>query len=84
MRNVPGRTCVASPPSRPYRPQTNGKVERFHRILIEEWAYIRPWDSETQRADAYVGFIHFYNHHGALGWSTPISIIQDNLPEEHT
>jgi transposase InsO family protein len=84
MRNVPGRTCVASPPSRPYRPQTNGKVERFHRILVEEWAYIRPWRSETQRADAYVGFIHFYNHHGALGWSTPISIIQDNLPEEHT
>ncbi len=73
--------------TRPYRPQTNGKVERFHRILLEEWAYIRPWRSETQRADAYDGFIHFYNHHrahGALGWSTPISIIQDNLPEEHT
>jgi hypothetical protein len=32
-------------------------------------------------------FIHFYNHHrahGALGWSTPSGIIQDNLPEEHT
>ena len=29
--------------TRPYRPQTNGKVERFHRILLEEWAYIRPW-----------------------------------------
>ena len=72
--------------TRPYRPQTNGKVERFHRILLEEWAYIRPWRSETQRADAYVGFIHFYNHHrahGALQWDTPISIIQDNLPEEH-
>ena len=73
--------------TRPYRPQTNGKVERFHRILLEEWAYIRPWRSETQRADAYIGFIHFYNHHrahGALGWDTPISIIQDNLPEEHS
>ena len=73
--------------TRPYRPQTNGKVERFHRILLEEWAYIRPWRSETQRADTYIGFIHFYNHHrahGALGWDTPISIIQDNLPEEHT
>ncbi len=73
--------------TRPYRPQTNGKVERFHRILLEEWAYIRPWNSETQRARAYTGFIHFYNHHrthGSLKWATPISIITDNLPEEHT
>ena len=36
--------------TRPRRPQTNGKIERFHRILLEEWAYIRPWTSEPQRA----------------------------------
>ena len=81
------RTGTKVKKTRPYRPQTNGKVERFHRILLEEWAYIRPWRSETQRADAYIGFIHFYNHHrahGALGWSTPSSILRDNLPEEHT
>lgn len=69
------------------RPQTNGKVERFHRILLEEWAYIRPWTSETQRHVGYLEFIHFYNHHrshGALGWATPISIIRDNLPAEHS
>src|SRR5262245_36423769 len=36
--------------TRPYRPQTNGKVERFHRILLEEWAYIRDWTSDTRRA----------------------------------
>ena len=73
--------------TRPRRPQTNGKVERFHRILLEEWAYIQPWTSETQRADAYPGFIHFYNHHrphGSLKWATPISILRDNLPAEHT
>ena len=73
--------------TRPCRPQTNGKVEHFHRILLEEWAYIRPWRSETERAQAYVGFIHFHNHHrshGSPGWDTPISIIRDNLPEEHT
>jgi len=73
--------------TRPYRPQTNGKVERFHRILLEEWAYIRPWASETQRTRAYEGFIHFYNHHrdhGSLGWATPNSILKDNLPKEHT
>ncbi len=73
--------------TRPRRPQTNGKVERFHRILLEEWAYIRPWTSETQRAHAYHGFIHFYNHHrshGSLGWATPTSTLRDNLPATHT
>ena len=73
--------------TRPRRPQTNGKVERFHRILLEEWAYIRPWNSETERHHGYTGFIHFYNHHrshGALGWATPTSTLKDNLPAEHT
>lgn len=76
--------------TRPRRPQTNGKVERFHRILLEEWAYIRPWTSEQQRARAYDGFIHFYNHHrahGALGWSTPaatLNTLRDNVPSEHS
>lgn len=80
-------TGVEVKKTRPRRPQTNGKVERFHRTLLEEWAYIRPWTSETERQNAYVGFLHFYNHHrshGALGWATPISLIRDNLPEEHT
>ncbi len=73
--------------TRPRRPQTNGKIERYHRILLEEWAYIRPWTSERQRALAYEHFTHFYNHHrphGALGWATPASILGDNLPDEHT
>ena len=85
------RACAATgttvKKTRPYRPQTNGKVERFHRILLEEWAYIRPWHSDTQRTLAHTGFIHFYNHHrahGALGWATPTSLIRDNLPKEHT
>jgi transposase InsO family protein len=77
--------------TRPHRPQTNGKVERFHRILLEEWAYIRDWTSETRRATAYYRFIHFYNHHrshGALGWHTPMATLNrchgDNLPAEHS
>jgi transposase InsO family protein len=73
--------------TRPYRPQTNGKIERFHRILLEEWAYLRPWTSEQQRTRAYTQFLHFYNHHrshGALGWATPTSIIRDNLPAMHS
>ena len=84
------RACAAThttvKKTRPRRPQTNGKVERFHRILLEEWAYIRHWNSETERHQAYTGFIHFYNHHrphGSLGWATPASILKDNLPAEH-
>lgn len=75
--------------TRPRRPQTNGKVERYHRTLLEEWAYIRTWTSEAERAAAYTGFTHFYNHHrshGALGWATPtatLTNLQDNLPEDH-
>jgi len=76
--------------TRPYRPQTNGKIERFHRILLEEWAYLRPWQSEHEREIAYAGFLHFYNHHrahGALGWSTPaaaLATFKDNVPAFHT
>lgn len=55
-------------------PQSNGKIERFHRILLEERASIRPWTSENQRRHGDARFIHFSNHHrshGALGWATP-------------
>lgn len=77
--------------TRPYRPQTNGEIERFHRVLIGEWAYIRAWPSEAERHNAHVGFIRYYNHHrshGALKWATPIAtlkhLIEDNVPAEHT
>jgi transposase InsO family protein len=89
------RACAATgttvKKTRPRRPQTNGKVERFHRILLEEWAYIRPWLSDTERTNAYRAFIHFYNHHrshGALDWATPIDTLNrlhgDNLPAGHS
>ena len=62
--------------TRPYRPQTNGKVERFHRTLLVEWAYVRPYPSEAARAKALTKFIHLYNHHRthtALAGATPAS-----------
>jgi transposase InsO family protein len=49
--------------TRPYRPATNGKVERFNRTLTEEWAYARLWTSETSRTRGLDRFLHRYNHH---------------------
>lgn len=47
----------------PRQPHINGKVERFNRTLLDEWAYVRPYQSETQRTDALAPWLHTYNHH---------------------
>lgn len=49
--------------TRPYRPQTNGKAERFNRTLLAEWAYVRTWTSEGQRNRGLARWLHVYNHH---------------------
>jgi len=64
--------------TKPYRPRTNGKAERFIRIMLSEWAYARPYPSSTQRRAALAPWIDFYNHrrpHGSLGRQPPISRI---------
>ncbi|MFE5052043.1 IS481 family transposase [Streptomyces sp. NPDC056637] len=61
--------------TRPYRPQTNGKVERFNRTLLDEWAYLRPYTSNSERSSALTDFLHTYNHHRchtALAGKPPI------------
>jgi transposase InsO family protein len=58
------------------RPQTNGKVERLNRTLLEEWAYRRLYTSEKGRRAALSGWLHHYNHHRphtALGNLPPVS-----------
>ncbi|MFI7360341.1 IS481 family transposase [Streptomyces avidinii] len=66
--------------TRPYRPQTNGKVERFNRTLLDEWAYLRPYTSNTERTAALADFLHTYNHHRchtALGGHPPITRVNN-------
>ena len=72
--------------TRPYRPQTNGKIERFHRTLGDGWAYARFYESTNQRDAALPGWLHFYNHHrahSALGGQSPVTRLT-NLPEHHS
>ena len=60
--------------TRPYRPQTNGKVERFHRTLADEWAYARLYTSDAQRCAEFPTWLHTYNYHRghtALGGQPP-------------
>jgi transposase InsO family protein len=71
--------------TRPYRPQTNGKVERLNRTLLEEWAYVRPYTSEAERLAALDDWLHFYNHHRhhtAIG-APPINRVND-LPGHYS
>ena len=60
--------------TRPYRPQTNGKAERFIRTLLGEWAYAAIYGSSSERTAALAGFLWRYNfkrNHGALGRKPP-------------
>jgi len=62
--------------TRPYRPQTNGKAERFTRTMLGGWAYGAIYRDSTERNQALAGWIDFYNHrrpHGAISHKPPIA-----------
>jgi transposase InsO family protein len=72
--------------TRPRRPQTNGKVERFNRTLLDEWAYARHYSSEAARRRRLDKWLHTYNHHRshtALGGHPPVTRV-NNLPGHYT
>jgi len=84
------QTCadlqIAVKKTRPYRPQTNGKAERFHRTLADGWAFARLYPSDQARRAALPAWLHHYNHHRphtAIGGQPPITRL-DNLAGHHT
>ena len=68
--------------TRPYRPCTNGKAERFIQTLIREWAYVRPYRTSGIRAQALPLFLSYYNRerpHGSLSDQPPISRLEPRV-----
>jgi transposase InsO family protein len=77
---------IAVKKTRPYRPQTNGKIERFHRTMADGWAFKKFYNSESARRAALPAWLHEYNHHRphtAIGGSTPITRLT-NLTDQYS
>jgi hypothetical protein len=73
--------------TRRYRPQTSGKVERFHRTLLQEWAYARLYRSNAERRRAFTRWLRFYNHRRprtSLDGLTPMAALVNNAAGKHT
>jgi transposase InsO family protein len=72
--------------TRPFRPQTNGKAERFNQTLLREWAYARRYDTNQDRLDALPAFVERYNErrpHGSLGGRTPMAVLVNDVSGNH-
>ena len=86
FRQVLAQAGVGHLRTRPYRPQSNGKVERFNHTINLEWAYACLYTGNQARLDALPSWVHRYNHHHphtALGGRSPMQIL-NNLPRNHS
>ncbi|MGH3000634.1 MAG: IS481 family transposase [Gaiellaceae bacterium] len=77
--------------TRPYRPRTNGKAERFIRTMLGGWAYGAIYGNSDERRAALPGWLHFYNHrrpHGSLSHQPPLQrlegLMRNNLAGSYT
>lgn len=68
--------------TRAYRPQTNGKAERFIQTLLAEWAYLRPYRNNPERLRALPRWVGFYNYrrpHTELRGQSPMTVLVNNV-----
>lgn len=84
-RNACAELHIVHKRTRIYRPQTNGKIERFHRTMAAEWAFARHYPNEQTRRSALPAWLHTYNHHrqhSAIGKIPPITRLT-NVPGQY-
>jgi transposase InsO family protein len=80
LRELLSRHGIRHLTTKPYRPRTNGKVERFHQTMAREWAYGLTYHSHRDRAAALPHWLEHYNHtrpHSSIGDRPPISRIHN-------
>ena len=80
LRELLARQGIRHLTTQPYRPRTNGKVERFHQTMAREWAYGLSYPSHRQRNKALPHWLDHYNRrrpHSSLGERPPISRVHN-------
>ena len=80
LRELLARHGIHHLTTQPYRPRTNGKVERFHQTMGREWAYGRAYSSSSERASLLGDWLDHYNHrrpHSAIANRPPISRVHN-------